>query len=160
MRKLAMPVAAIGLAAAALTGCGGGEEHINAGEAASASTTASASAAITKAQFLERANAICTAGNTELASSAATLDPASTTEEQFVTFVRQTLIPNVRGQVSDIRALGYPKGDEMTVESMLAEAEQRFTEIEADPMILRGTADPFRELNTRLKDYGLTACAE
>ena len=71
--------------------------------------------------------------------------------------VTDGLVPNIRGQLEDIRALGFPEDDEDTVDSALSAADDVLDEVEADPSILL-SADPFADVNTALNDYGLTEC--
>jgi hypothetical protein len=137
---------ATGLIAA---GCGGDDDDDDGGDGGEA---------LTKEEFLAEGNAICEAGNAELeqASSELQSGPGS---PQFDAFISDTFIPNVQGQIDEIRALEPPEEDADTVNGILDDAEGVLDEIEADPATFGQGGDPFAEVNTQLNDYGLTACA-
>ena len=63
-------------------------------------------------------------------------------------------------QIDEIRDLGAPSGDEDEVEAFLAATEEALEKTEADPGLLATPgANPFREADQLLIDYGLAACA-
>jgi hypothetical protein len=111
--------------------------------------------ALTKEEYLAQGNAICAAGNAELQATD-DFDPKD--EAAFDAFVTDTLVPNIQGQVDQLRE-GIPEGDEDTVNGILDDAEAKLDEIEADPQTLQGGSDPFSEINKELDAYGLTTCA-
>jgi len=74
--------------------------------------------------------------------------------------IEDEFLPSVRGQIDDIRDLGFPEGDEDELDSILDDAEDIMDEIEDDPeSFVEAEADPFEEINTRLASYGITSCA-
>ncbi|CAN5561043.1 hypothetical protein BH20ACT15_BH20ACT15_10740 [soil metagenome] len=77
--------------------------------------------------------------------------------EALDAFVTDTLVPNVQGQIDALRD-GIPEGDEDTVNAILDDAEAVLGDLEADPKSLQ-QGEPFAEINPRLQEYGLTACA-
>ena len=80
-------------------------------------TVDSAAPAITKAEFVRRANTICAKGNAKNKAAGAKLgtEPA---EAQVVAFVKNTEVPAVQVQIEELKALGAPPGDEATVAKM------------------------------------------
>src|SRR5262245_65186475 len=141
-------VAAAGLAAATLVGCGGDDGG------------GSAAPAISKTDFVAQANEICQAGAADLASALGTLDPNSSADELEQIFV-ETVIPNIRQQVTDIRALGFPAGDEATLDGAFDQVEQILTDYEANPAtMLDDSTDEFADVNQQLTAYGLETCGQ
>ena len=109
-----------------------------------------------KRAYIAKGNAICEKGNAELAQ-APEFDP--TDDAAFSGFVTDTLIPNVQGQIDQLRK-GIPEPDEDGVNGILDDAEAVLGTLEDDPMSLQGETDPFAEINDRLDTYGLTSCAD
>ncbi|WP_148615073.1 hypothetical protein [Nocardioides rubriscoriae] len=164
-RTLALSAAAL-LLPLVLTGCGGGDtdaedtapaDRAGSSESAAPETDAAETAGPTKDEFVTRANEVCAAGNGELATAGADVDPQD--PDAVAAFATDVLVPNVRGQLEDIRALGFPEDDAELLDSTLTDASTALDEIEADPTLLTGDENPFAEVNTALTDYGLTECA-
>jgi hypothetical protein len=134
---------AVGLIAA---GCGGDDDD-------------DSSDALTKQEFIAQGNAICKAGNAEIDAAAEETfaKNGQPTPAESDAFVTDTVVPNVQGQIDDMRALGIPEEDADQVNGILDEAEGIVDELEADPSSIEG--DPFAPVNGDLKDYGLTTCA-
>lgn len=158
-----LPTVAV-LLALVLTGCGGDDEPSGddaaAGDAVprvSASPSTEAPDGPTKDEFVTAANAVCAAGNAEIAAAGADVDPAD--PDAVAAFATDVLVPSVRGQLDDIRALGFPADDADLLDDTLTDAGAAVDEIEADPTLLTGTDNPFAEVNATLTDYGLTECA-
>ena len=143
MKKLALTL--LGTLAVALlaSGCGGGDDD-----------------SISKDEFLQKGNAICAKGNQELDQAANEVFSAGQqpTPEQVTTFVNEDLLPNVEGQISDLRDLGIPEGDEDQVNAILDAADEGVEKTKADPASGFEGADPFAEANKLARDYGLVAC--
>ena len=113
-------------------------------------------ATISKADFVTKGNALCTALN-------AKLDPITkaftdqTTPEELSTFITGVLVPEIRKTVSAVRALGFPKGDEALLGGVMDETEKILDSMAKDPTVaLQG--DPLAVPNSKLHDYGLTVC--
>ena len=128
-------------------GCGDDEESGDSGDGGSAPT---------KAEFVKEGNAICEKGNAELDAATANFGP-QTPPAEVDAFVTDTLVPNVQGQIDDLRELTPPAGDENTVDEMLDTAQDNLDTVEDDPASIR-SGDPFAEANQLLRDYGLTVC--
>lgn len=109
---------------------------------------------LTQQQFVEQGNAICAAGSAEIEDADRSLAGSSTE------FFLDTVAPNIRQQVEAMRALGFPAGDEETLEAIFDDTEQVLAEIESDPARVGRPPNPFADLNERMADYGLTTCAE
>ena len=145
MKRHLYVIAATALAAGLIAaGCGDDDDE-------------SGDSSLSKDEFIVQANDICTEGTTELNEAAAetfgagAADPAE--EEEFVT---ETVVPNIQGQIDDIREL-VPEDEADEVNGILDEAELRSR---TSRRIRRGSeGDPFAEVNGDLTEYGLSACA-
>jgi hypothetical protein len=129
-------------------GCGG----------ASKTATTTTAAAITKAQFVARANAICAAADPNLAAENAKLTTTRHTPAAVAAAVSGVYVPSVESQVASIKALGTPTGDEPTVRRMLALVDADVAKIKGDPKLML-TTDAFGDFAKVAHAYGLTACA-
>jgi hypothetical protein len=138
-----------------VAGCGGNDEN---------DTTA----ALTKAQFLKRGNAICAAGGKEIDQGfkafnedehlKANQEPTDAEAEEIADTI---LLPAVQKQVDELRELGAPEGDEEQVEEILDGADEAIEEGEEDPSALvTENGGVFAEVNKMAREYGLTVCGE
>jgi hypothetical protein len=140
----------VGLATA---GCGSSSSSTK-------TTSSTATTALTKAQFLARANAICTTGNKQIAAADAKLSK-NPTQAQIAAVVKTTTAPSIQAQIDAIRALGAPPGDQATVTSMLNLAQADLNKVKSNPALLAtGGASPFASFAKVAHPYGLTACAQ
>jgi hypothetical protein len=145
-------VAALAIASAA-AGCGS-----SASTSTSKSSTSTSAAAISKAAFLEKGNAICMHGNTQLAAAVAKLGK-NPTKAQITAFVIGTYIPSVQAQIAAIRALGAPSGDRATVTNMLRLAQADLNKGKRSPALLLGNRTLFANFAKIAHPYGLVSCA-
>jgi hypothetical protein len=144
----AWKVAACAMLVAALVaaGCGGG----------ASSTKSTTTAAISRAEFVAKANEIC--GSADPALSAASVQLAShPSPATAASLVRHTYIPSVEAQIAQIRALGTPTGDRATVARMLQLVQADLSKIKHDPRLI--TTDVFGDFAKLAHVYGMTACA-
>jgi hypothetical protein len=154
---------AIALAGAAIVlavaGCGGGSKSTStsaAASTASASATTSAPAGISKTEFVAKANAICNATNGPLAATALKLaSHPSPTEAAHI--IAGTFIPEIQGQLGQIKALGTPAGSQATIATMDRLLAGDIAKIAKNPA-LAGPA-VFHDFAKVAHGYGLTACA-
>ena len=133
----------VGLGAA---GCGG----------SSSATKSTPARAITKAEFVAKANAICATADPVLSGAAAKLASLHT-EGQIAAIVNGTYVPSIEAQVTGIRALGVPSGGQATVTSMLRLVQADLNRLKSKPTLV-GT-DVFADFAKVAHPYGLTACA-
>jgi hypothetical protein len=126
----------------------------------SSSTSSSQSTAsipaITKAELLAKANAICNGGNVALAAAGAKL-ASHPSQAQVVLIVRSTYVPAIEAQITAIKALGVPAGEAATVTHMLTLAEEDLNKVKSNPAL--AATDVFRPFAKVAHAYGLTACA-
>jgi hypothetical protein len=114
-----------------------------------------------KSEYIADADAICKQGDKEIDAAADETFSQNQrpSNAEIVSFGEETVIPNVQGQIDDLRDLTPPDGDEDTVNAIYDSAQEGLDQIEEDPAVLAGRgADPFAEANRLAKDYGLTEC--
>jgi hypothetical protein len=156
-----MPDRSIAVAAVATTllaglivaGCGSSSSS----SSTAAGTTATTATGLTKAQFLVKANAICAVGNkaTDAAFKGLT---KNTPHAQSAVMVTTAFVPAVQTQITAIKALGAPAGDEATVNKMLVLAQQDLDKIKKDPNSALGNKDVFHNFAVIAHPYGLVKC--
>jgi hypothetical protein len=130
----------VGLLAA---GCGGGDDNL------------------TKAEFIQQADAICKKGNKQVDASAEKIftTKQGPTKAQLQQFASETLIPNIQSQVDDVRALNEPSEDEDQVNAFLDSAQAELDKGKEDPLYM--TSDKsFSETNKLGKQYGFKVCSQ
>ena len=66
-------------------------------------------------------------------------------------------VPSIQAQITAIKALGVPSGEETTVTNMLGLAQADLEKIKADPALI--ATDAFADFAKVAHPYGLTACA-
>lgn len=118
-------------------------------------TTAPGSNDTARAAFTEAANRICREGSDALAGQ----EPDATDQDAMAGFITGTFVPAVRRQLDDIRALGFPPGDEAELAGILDDTDVALDALAADPIgVINSGRDPFADVNARLNAYGLTDC--
>lgn len=142
-----MVVAGMLLAGLGVAGCGG---------ASGSTTKATATPAITKAELVAKANAIC--GNADPTLSAATAKLASRPPKtQIVAIVEGTFVPSIEAQIAGVRALGVPPGEQAILTRMLDLAQADLNKLKSNPALV--ATDIFGDYARVAHPYGLTACA-
>ena len=144
MRKLSVIAAALALTLAAGCGDDGGPSEES----------------LTKAEFIEQADAICAAGNKELNSLEPEFAAGKNPAEIVDSFVSEELVPVLQAEHDDIEALGAPEGDEAEVENLLASLQEAIDAAEEDPMAFVISDDAFAAADKAAEDYGLQECGQ
>lgn len=143
--KTTMLVAAALATGLIAAGCGGGDDD--------------SSSDLTKAEFITKADAICAQGNKEIQQAFEALGQGKPSQAQLDQIATDTLLPSVEKQVSQIRDLGIPKGEEDQVNAILDSAQSGIDKGKADPSsLVSDQNDPFKEANQLAKQYGMTEC--
>ncbi|MBI4884697.1 MAG: hypothetical protein HY826_11670 [Actinobacteria bacterium] len=115
--------------------------------------------AISKDEFLTKANARCAEFNEAIAAAEAAAGPAPT-EEQVIEFINDVIVPGLGATMDDIRGCGFPAGDEELLDGLMDETAVALDALAEDPTSIFSGEDPFVSINQRLGDYGLTVCAD
>jgi len=128
----------------------------------SSSKSTSSAPKLTKAEFLAKGNAICKKGNDQINLAGNKAFPKSKgkpSRARMIKFVTGTLIPSVQGQISGVKALGAPQGDEAKVNAIVTTAQAALDRAKKDPALLESNkSTPFAKANKLAKAYGLTVC--
>jgi hypothetical protein len=140
--------AAVGLIAA---GCGGGNDD------ASSPTGTEASAALSRAEFISQADAICKASGDEIDAAGQALGKSPTGAE-LDAFTTDTVVPGIQSQLDQVGQLNPPEADQATIDSILASAQSVLDQVKADPGELRTNQDPFADVNKQTQAYGFKEC--
>jgi len=119
---------------------------------------------VSKAEYLRRARAVCEQGRQTLeGASDATfgnLAPGQKVPDpELDRFVRQTVIPTLRDQVRQLRALPPPKGKKGKVEEIYRALDKGLDDLEKAPQSLIDGRNPFREAELLATRYGIGVCA-
>ena len=122
------------------------------------------SGGVTKAEYLTQARTVCQKGNKALTSASndilAKLPPgAKLPEADIQKFVLDTVIPTVRDQVSQLRALPPPKGEKKHVEEIYDKLDDGLDELQKDPKKLTDGSNVFAEADALSKKYGIEICS-
>lgn len=143
-------IAGVLIAGLGAAGCG------SSSSSGSGASTSATTPAITKAEFVAKANVICGRADPVLSAAGAKL-ATQPSKEQVATLVKGTYVPSIQEQITAIRALGAPAGDEAAVASMLKLAQADLSKLEGDPGLV--ATDVFAGFAKVAHPYGLTACA-
>jgi len=119
---------------------------------------------ISKADYLAQAKTICQKGNKALTSASndvfAKLAPGQKLSEPEVDeFVRKTVIPTIRDQVAQLRALPPPKGEKDHVEEIYKALDQGLDELDKSPKKLSDGSNVFADADKLANKYGISVCA-
>jgi hypothetical protein len=119
---------------------------------------------VTKTEYLAKAKAVCQKGNETLteASNAtfAKVPPGQKlSDPEIESFVRQTVIPTIRNQVKELRALPPPKGKKANVEEIYGALDKGLDELDQNPKKLIDGSNVFAEADSLAAKYGITVCA-
>jgi len=134
--------------ALAVAGCGGG--------GGDSSTTA-----LTKAQYVKQANAICKKGQQEREAAvnelAEEVKPGANAGELPKAGLVEAVTPPLAAMVEELAALPAPEGDEAEVEALVEAFEKPVEEIEEDQnAVFEG--ELFKEADAKSVKYGLEDC--
>lgn len=135
------------------------------GSSSSSSTATETTAAITKAEFVAKGNAVCVKG--EKAQEAEInayikkngLENKKPSKAQEAELVETVLVPNVQSQIDGVKALGAPSGEEQQVNSALELSQQALEKVEANPELAFGKENVFAAAGKQLHALGLKECA-
>jgi hypothetical protein len=116
---------------------------------------------LSKAEFIERGDAICN----RAAAEQRALAPPATVESQAPanrsSYIEPVLVKSIEKELRRLKALGLPPGDKKKIEAIFKEIEKGLEDAKLDPLdpLVKAT-DPFRKANRLAREYGLEACAE
>jgi hypothetical protein len=119
---------------------------------------------ISKADYLAKAKEVCQQGNQVLTAASnevfAKLPPGQKlSAPEIEDFVRKTVIPTIRDQVKQLRALEAPKGERGHVEEIYSALDKGLDELETAPAKLTDGSNVFADADKLAQKYGITVCA-
>lgn len=132
-----------------VAGCGGDDE-----------ATASS---ITRAEFVEQANEVCTEGRARARADffafAREHKEDGPQEADYTGLVEDVLAPNVEQEIEELRELGAPSGEEAEVEALWDAVEADLKTAEAAPERLATEGQVvFGNSAKVMEEYGLKVC--
>ncbi|MEZ5078610.1 MAG: hypothetical protein R2725_14335 [Solirubrobacterales bacterium] len=130
-----------------LAACGGGGES-------------STAAAMSEAEFVAAAEAICERADKRIEAAAGKrLGPGEPSEEELEKFAIAAVVPYTQQIIDGIEGLTPPASLADTVSEMTAEAQSVNDRLKAEPGELAASEDPFAEVSRLARQAGLDACA-
>lgn len=152
-------------------GCGGSSDSSSGGGAAasSGSTTAIAASELTKAEFVEQANAICKEGGDQIHREVQQFTKeqglsrkAVLTRPRQEEIVTKFVVPSIQAQAEGLAKLGVPEGDESEVSAIVFNLGKLAKAAEQNPAsaLQEGTGNPLGEANKAAKAYGAGECVQ
>ena len=119
--------------------------------------------ALTKAEFIAQADAICKKAHDKFEkdfNQAFSGNPRPS-QAQLNEFAESTLVPGVQGEIDDIGALEPPTADEAEVNAIIDAVQGGVDKIKADPGVLSPKVefDPQKKGHQLAKEYGMKECA-
>jgi len=168
-RALAL-VAAVALMAAVAAGCAPQSKTSASSTSTPTSSTTSAVAGAEKAaspettkatgpkaDFIAAADALCQASSDRMDAGFANLT-ANATDEEFAAFVRNTLVPDWKATLGQLRALAPPPSDAAAVHQFFDDLAAGYDAVGQDPLGSFRTDDPLASVNQAMADYGFQVC--
>lgn len=120
---------------------------------------------LSKAEYIKMGDQICREGDKEIERSArerfgdAQQQPS---RDKLVGFIEDDVVPNIENQISELRELSPPEGDEDTVNAIYDSADESIEAVKESPekAVAEGASNPFAETNKLATDYGFKACGD
>jgi hypothetical protein len=137
----------VGLAAA---GCGSSTTSTSSTTGASATSSA-------KSEFVAKANAICVKSNAVTEAARLKLGFAPNLKRVRLV-VRKTISPAIQAEITEIKALPVPSGEQATVTNIVNLAQKGLALLNRAPALFE-VGDAFLSFAKVAHPYGLTSCA-
>lgn len=117
-----------------------------------------------KAEYLAKAKEVCQRGNAALTAAsneaiAKVLPGEKLSPPAIEEFVRNTVIPTIRNQVKELRALEAPQGEKGHVDEIYSALDQGLDELEKSPLRLTDGSNVFAAADALAQKYGISVCA-
>jgi hypothetical protein len=146
---------AVVLLASGCGGGGGGSEEVE-------------TSSIGKAEFIKQADAACSKGEKQMQTDFVAYikehekelegEPTQS-EARFADLVDTVMIPEVKGEIEQIRTIGAPGAEQSEVEAIVAALEEGIENVEEDPKAaVQHTGEAFTQAHKLATEYGLKVC--
>lgn len=146
MKLISVSVALV--ACLALAGCGDDK------------STSSDRTTLTKAEVIKQGDAICRASQDRINKASASLATGEPTEAQATAFITDTLVPELEGQIRDLRKLVPPAADAAKLDAMLDSLAADVAKAKQDPRGMLTSDGAFVEAGRLAEAYGFQVCAK
>jgi hypothetical protein len=144
---------AVALAAAALVaGCGGGDD------------SSSATVSVSKAAFIKKVDAVCQKGTERMQRAILVFlkqhkDVKRPNQAQSEKLVATVIVPSVKTEIKELKALDAPQGDEDRFSAILSALEEGLETAEDNPKAVVASSDAVFGISGRLAgEYGAEVC--
>jgi hypothetical protein len=130
-----------------IAGCGGGND--------------SSTASLPKGEYVKKADAICTTHHDNIEEKffpVAEKSKGAGTRAGISKAVEVVMLPELRAEAKQIRALGVPSGDDEAANAILDAFEEGIEEIQRTVGNSGGTAPAIEKANELAKAFGLKTC--
>jgi hypothetical protein len=151
-----------------VAGCGGSDDDSSASGSAETSESTEItveSGSLSKAQFIEKADAICEKGRQKFErllgkfiSSVEANESSSGQKAQAKALVNSVFAPIYEEQIDEISSLGAPSGDENEVEAVLKAIQGDIDKGKEDPLKYVRSENIFAGSIKPARAYGFTYC--
>jgi hypothetical protein len=150
------------LVAIVAAGCGGGSSS-----SSTSGSTGGEEGALTKKEFIAKADGICGAKDKELNEEVEKFvkeegisEKKKPTQAQETELVENYVVPNIKAQGEEIGELTPPEGDEEQIEKIVTSLEEGAEEAEEDPEAITGgnSTNPFETATKEAQAYGMKVC--
>jgi hypothetical protein len=146
-------IAGVFLIALLVAGCGGGDDDSSAGEPS-----------LSKEEFIAKADAVCKRGNKRVEIAFGEFlnenkDIKRPEPSDYEGLVGDVLVPSVKQEIEEVRALDAPDGDEGEIDEMITALEEGVETAEDNPKAVTASSDAVFGIASRLAgEYGLEVC--
>jgi len=119
---------------------------------------------ISKEEFIAKADAICKQSNARLEAAFGKFlkenpNLKKTSDPRLQQLVGGAMVPSLKREIEELRALGIPAGDEEKVEAMISALEEGLETAERDPQAVTNSSDAVFGIASRIGgEYGLKVC--
>jgi hypothetical protein len=125
----------------------------------------SSTASVTKAEFIKKAEAACEKGSEGIQKDFAAFikkheNVKNPTKADFAELVDVAMVPSITTEITELKAIGAPSGDEGQVDAIVKAREVSVKKAEDEPeLVVQESKKIFGEASQLAKAYGLKACA-
>jgi hypothetical protein len=164
MRFATSTAAALAAIVFAVAGCGGGSDShtsTGAGSGTTQTLTAITTAQISRPQFIQTADAVCTEENKATKTQIEQQVGSGKLSNAQLLQVGKIAASNIRDEVNKIRAIGAPTGDEAALNSILDAAESGAYQLESNPQQLQTKGEANADIAKADREataYGFNVC--
>lgn len=117
---------------------------------------------LSRAAFLEQGNAICAKGNADIMAAAQASGAAWPPSGEAGEALFETVLTLIEQQIDGIDALTPPADMQSDIDGAVADAREVLTAVKSagSTDFFMSEEDPWAAVNAKMKELGLTACAE